>query len=73
MTKRYFKTKKMRDVVTSRTGEFFPANGKCSQMEPINIGSEGKAKAEGEFRVLDVSKFSDQGVHHNRNQEDKHF
>lgn len=56
----------MRDVVTSRIGEFFPAYGKCSQMEPINIGSEGKAKAEGEFRVLDVSKFSDQRVHHNR-------
>lgn len=35
-------------------------------MEPINIGNEGKAKAEGEFRVLDVSKFSDQRVHRNR-------
>ena len=58
-----------------------PAELGSSSMQMENVhkwnqliqGVKGKATAEGEFRVLDVSKISDQGVHHNRNQEDKHF
>lgn len=63
----------MRDVVTNRTGEFFRQMENVHRWNQFNMGSMGKAKAEGEFRVLDVSTFSDQRVHHNRKSERQAF